>query len=147
MPRREAHDAADPRLTARDEQPFGHMLFRRVGLQGRKIVIEYEIGLVVQILRAAGSRISRTHIALGIVCDDCLRESRLDLALPRPLRPARRDKHPFARQRIESSVGVLGEVEWHPFWLEVELYGPFYTIRRVADVDLGGEAGSPLIFC
>jgi hypothetical protein len=92
--RRVADDAARPVLA----------VLRRN--QRRVVVREDERLLVLRVPLAARALVARAEVAARVVLVQPLACDFVHVSLPRPLRALRRDEHPFAAERVVSSVRV-----------------------------------------
>ena len=72
--------------------------------EGGKIVVERERRRVVRISDAVRARVAGTEVAGRVVGRRLHARRRIDLSLPRPIGPLRRDDHPFLPQRIEPAM-------------------------------------------
>src|SRR2546426_11587402 len=97
MTRGKAEDAADARFAAGYQYTFLVETARgSVRKQCRVIVIKHKRGEIFGIADSDGPRVSRAHIAAGIVGRLCFGGVFLDLTEPRPLRAVRRYQDPLA---------------------------------------------------
>src|SRR5450631_2761652 len=114
--RREAHDAADARLTLRYKQAFVlniEAAAGRVFLQRGEIILKNKCGWILWVPYAARAFIPRAQIAGWIVLRPLGRRHLLNRALPRTLRPVRRYQHPLAGESVAPPVRLLVKLQFH----------------------------------
>ena len=105
MARREAHDAADSRLRARNDQVVLVLFLQLISverIQGRVVVGEDEGFFVIWIPGSAGASIMGTQVTFGVVLWLSLACYSFNLPLPWALCTVWRDQHPFPRKLVET---------------------------------------------
>ena len=118
----ETHHPANSGLSLRHQQTcLIFTLFRNVWQQRRVIIVENEGACIFWIARPAGSFISRAQVTRRIVGQLICRSHCFNFALPRSLRPMRRNLNPLAHQWIIATVrflplacGAHGVLTWQP---------------------------------
>src|SRR5690242_8943866 len=112
MARREADHPANSG-SARGNQDVGAiaLLTRGVGQQRGEVVVEYEGGGVLRIARTAGTQVPGTEVTVGVILRARLATGLFHHPLPGPVGPVRRDKDPFAGERVQTPVRVFVQAE------------------------------------
>ena len=110
MTRRKTHYAANARLALGNEQSLAKQINPLAGnatFQCGEIVLEDKSIVVRGVFRAASADVSRAQITFRIVGWALRSRCMFSCSLPWTLCAMRRNQHPFARQRIESSMRIF----------------------------------------
>jgi hypothetical protein len=107
--RREAEDAADAaRGTGAEQLVVERGTGRRLGEQGREVVVERERRGVRRIRGPVRATIAGAEVARRVIRRALVARRRLDLSLPRALQPMGRAEDPLVEERVVAAMGTGG---------------------------------------